>query len=222
MATVRTTLAVTGALMALAATPAAAVTFASSPALLDATFTAGAGSSTLTVTGTTFLFGTDFLLPPYSPFFVFAPSVLSLTATSTTPMTFTTNYTQQGYSGSFSIMSGSLNVLSGTFSHAILDVTVGSYSTASLLSAGNPVSFTSDVFDMAKIGLGEMALAFTSIKPTLGLGSGYGTSFDATASAQFASEVPEPATWAMLIFGFGLVGFAARRRRNDGLVRISA
>lgn len=26
--------------------------------------------------------------------------------------------------------------------------------------------------------------------------------------------VPEPATWAMMIGGFGLVGFAARRRRN--------
>ncbi len=32
-------------------------------------------------------------------------------------------------------------------------------------------------------------------------------SFSATAAA-----VPEPATWAMLIAGFGLVGFAARRR----------
>lgn len=29
----------------------------------------------------------------------------------------------------------------------------------------------------------------------------------------FASAVPEPATWAMLITGFGLVGAAARRRR---------
>jgi hypothetical protein len=29
----------------------------------------------------------------------------------------------------------------------------------------------------------------------------------------FISDVPEPATWAMLIAGFGLVGFAARRRR---------
>ena len=27
--------------------------------------------------------------------------------------------------------------------------------------------------------------------------------------------VPEPATWAMLITGFGLVGAAARRRRSD-------
>jgi hypothetical protein len=31
-----------------------------------------------------------------------------------------------------------------------------------------------------------------------------------------ASAVPEPATWAMLIAGFGLVGAAARRRRGVG------
>ncbi|MFZ4382319.1 MAG: PEPxxWA-CTERM sorting domain-containing protein, partial [Sandarakinorhabdus sp.] len=27
------------------------------------------------------------------------------------------------------------------------------------------------------------------------------------------TAVPEPATWAMLIVGFGMVGFAARRRK---------
>ena len=32
--------------------------------------------------------------------------------------------------------------------------------------------------------------------------------------------VPEPATWAMLLSGFGLVGFAARRRR--GMASVSA
>lgn len=30
----------------------------------------------------------------------------------------------------------------------------------------------------------------------------------------FRNVVPEPATWAMMIAGFGLVGFAARRRRD--------
>ena len=32
-----------------------------------------------------------------------------------------------------------------------------------------------------------------------------------------AGAVPEPATWAMLIAGFGLVGAAMRRRRRDGI-----
>ncbi|MFN7399415.1 MAG: PEPxxWA-CTERM sorting domain-containing protein, partial [Sandaracinobacter sp.] len=32
--------------------------------------------------------------------------------------------------------------------------------------------------------------------------------------------IPEPATWAMMIVGFGLVGFATRRRER--LARVSA
>jgi hypothetical protein len=32
-------------------------------------------------------------------------------------------------------------------------------------------------------------------------------------TTQFASDVPEPATWAMMIGGFGMVGGAMRRRR---------
>ena len=37
---------------------------------------------------------------------------------------------------------------------------------------------------------------------------------DATFSVSIAeAAVPEPATWAMLIIGFGTVGMAARRRR---------
>ena len=39
---------------------------------------------------------------------------------------------------------------------------------------------------------------------------------DATFSVTITeSAVPEPATWAMLIIGFGAVGFAARRRQGD-------
>jgi hypothetical protein len=37
----------------------------------------------------------------------------------------------------------------------------------------------------------------------------------------FFGGVPEPATWAMMIAGFGLVG-ASLRRRNSGLARLSA
>ena len=40
----------------------------------------------------------------------------------------------------------------------------------------------------------------------------YGTTSTATIYNQFAASVPEPATWAMMIGGFGLVGGAMRRR----------
>jgi hypothetical protein len=46
--------------------------------------------------------------------------------------------------------------------------------------------------------------------------SGNSLEFDNIA----ANAVPEPATWAMLISGFGLVGFAARRRRQ--MVQVAA
>ncbi len=34
--------------------------------------------------------------------------------------------------------------------------------------------------------------------------------------------IPEPATWGMMIAGFGLVGFAARRRRGTDMAKVSA
>jgi hypothetical protein len=46
----------------------------------------------------------------------------------------------------------------------------------------------------------------------------YGIRDNAGSNSPFflgqASNVPEPATWAMLIVGFGLVGFSARRRAS--------
>jgi len=39
----------------------------------------------------------------------------------------------------------------------------------------------------------------------------------AIGEVAFNGAIPEPATWAMMIAGFGLVGFAARRRREIGV-----
>jgi hypothetical protein len=41
-----------------------------------------------------------------------------------------------------------------------------------------------------------------------------------TGGIAFAA-VPEPATWAMLLLGFGAVGFTMRRRRRPALVQIA-
>ena len=45
-------------------------------------------------------------------------------------------------------------------------------------------------------------------------GQGDGDYDDLIILARFTSSVPEPATWLMMIMGFGLVGVASRRRRT--------
>ena len=47
---------------------------------------------------------------------------------------------------------------------------------------------------------------------TLNAGDGGGTF---SGNASFTQAVPEPATWAMMLFGFAGIGFAMRRRRGD-------
>ena len=44
----------------------------------------------------------------------------------------------------------------------------------------------------------------------------YSTSFQFDVAAPQTPAIPEPATWAMMIAGFGLVGAVARRRIEDG------
>jgi hypothetical protein len=39
---------------------------------------------------------------------------------------------------------------------------------------------------------------------------------NATFTPTATPGVPEPSTWAMMLIGFGAVGFAMRRRRNEG------
>jgi hypothetical protein len=51
-----------------------------------------------------------------------------------------------------------------------------------------------------------------------GLSGDAGRAAMPTFSASNVGNVPEPATWAMLIAGFGLVGAAARRRRQASVL----
>jgi hypothetical protein len=78
------------------------------------------------------------------------------------------------------------------------------------------VKFSSDIITNLPTALAsDFSYSLVSIAPPLGFASGDAlNSFKAGASGTFsAGFVPEPATWAMMITGLGLLGLAARRRR---------
>jgi hypothetical protein len=83
---------------------------------------------------------------------------------------------------------------------------------------GDLISYSSSFFNFNNVIDDNFAFSFTSVSPVAGL-TGTGAArrlraFTASSTATFGTSiVPEPATWAMLIVGFGMVGFASRRRR---------
>ncbi|TRW18264.1 PEPxxWA-CTERM sorting domain-containing protein [Glacieibacterium frigidum] len=137
--------------------------------------------------------------------------------------------------GSFSFTSASAvtfggatgtNFLTGTFSGsavtAQIDGTTANYGVAQPPAF---VTFTSDFLDFSQSTARDLAFAITGINPTVsagsfdgGVGSFAGTITGSFSADQFAGGglpvVPEPATWALMIGGFGMVGTAMRRRKS--------
>ena len=58
----------------------------------------------------------------------------------------------------------------------------------------------------------------SNVGGTVGRGGGDGASRPASVSQ---GAVPEPATWAMMIFGFGMIGLTMRRRNNLQVIHFS-
>jgi hypothetical protein len=83
----------------------------------------------------------------------------------------------------------------------------------------NPVGFgTSQQFDIYNVGGNTYDAGFFG-KATAGVAPAYYTYNDAVSVS--VSGVPEPATWAMLILGFGVTGWmlrSDRRKRVTGVV----
>jgi len=90
----------------------------------------------------------------------------------------------------------------------------GSYS-GDVTPTANPAVVNNDTSYLITGGTGKFAGAsgaFTATG-TLELASGLNINTQSLSGTITAPNIPEPATWAMLIAGFGLVGAAARRRR---------
>ncbi len=127
------------------------------------------------------------------------------------------NEISQEFAGTFAITSGAngtgINYLSGTFN----DVASGSGTaltmSASDVTVGESVSFTSDLITSLDSPRG-LSLAFVGLSPALALVNGTIAPFTAGISGNFsAAPVPEPSTAAAALGGLLLLGGALRRRR---------
>ena len=163
-----------------------------------------------------------------------------LSSTASPAQTFGVFTLQPGLAGGFSFLSTSAitiggtnyaagsNLLSGTFT----DVSVSGQTNASAAAyngstgGGSTILFTSDFVSFVPGSDFDMSISLTSLAPLLFANPGAALrSFQAYSTGSFSSDpaaivvggVPEPSVWAMLIAGFGLVGFQARRRRIAAL-----
>jgi hypothetical protein len=124
----------------------------------------------------------------------------------------------QAYMGSFSITSGAINYLSGTFTDSVFGSGTSLVLTASSASPGETVTFTSNEIPASALGSGfGVSFAFTDVHPaasTVGVGALRTLApFTSDISGDFsATPVPEPSTWVMLALGFAGLGYAAVRR----------
>ena len=97
-------------------------------------------------------------------------------------------------------------------------------------NASGPVtstfSFTSDFLDFSAVTAIDRAISLSAVTNAFSQHTGNNkalNSFRSTNSGAFSSEpapvnnftaaVPDASTWMMMIAGFGLVGFSARRRK---------
>ncbi len=169
------------------------------------------------------------------------PAVFSIDATVAdgTPASFNASagtFTQAGLNGSFSftysgadttlggihLVNGE-NLLSGVFNDAWIQGSGGSGSTNMTIGNGGSATFTSAVKDFGNVVAGSQEFALNMIaKPGFHATPGKALdSFRATGGGNFAAgSVPEPASWALMILGFGGVGALLRdkRRRQAALL----
>ncbi len=220
----RTVLAGATLALAVSSVPAAAVTtfrqFQQSNPLVENFVYTNAATSTFSGTYALGLSTPRFGVPP-----IFFPVTVTINASTTAPLMVMTSTTsaQPGWAGTITLTTTDPlvpggNLLTVTFAGGVAQFEndgTGNWSAALALAApsvpvvpgGSFIAYLTDYLPQKWIegsNQNNFAVSFSG-----------GETIDGpyAATGTFAAVVPEPATWAMLIAGFGLVGFAARRRR---------
>ena len=163
---------------------------------------------------------------------VFLASNFTLNATvadGTPALTLGPLATQSGVDGSFafiyagpttvidghSLVSGVTNLLSGVFADGRI-TGLGHTGAVNLSTLGGTLTYSSDLGTFG--GEDEFAFNLLDAQPGFSAAPGHSLSpFVANGGGNFSAGVPEPASWALLILGFGGIGAALRARRATRL-----
>ena len=117
------------------------------------------------------------------------------------------------------------NVLSANFTNGFVTANIGTATPQ--LSVNTPfgafTSVTSDFYADPRLTLTDMSITTSGASPLLALipaggGNQKLRNFQSSSTGTFdAAVVPEPASWALIISGFGLVGMSMRRRKRNAV-----
>jgi hypothetical protein len=156
-------------------------------------------------------------------------TTMSLAASSTQSVMMSGSVFQQsGWGGSVNFGNGP-NYLTVNFTGATLNVDSNGGS-ASLINTDptSTISYSSNFLTLPDFGTRSFSLAFTGLLPFFQIANnGFGSNFDSNIAGSFSGApdgegpggvIPEPATWAMLVIGFGLTGATMRRRNGRRVV----
>ena len=147
-----------------------------------------------------------------------SPTILTTNAATQSTITFGQDLTTDGaFNGSLDFS----NDLSGLYSVIVSSSTPGavldSLSLAGILGTSGSFSTTGTTNSLSLLvpftGAGDYRLSFGGTAPVNGAAVTGNLTFRVQA-------VPEPATWAMMLLGFGAVGFVIRRRGRPVLAQL--
>jgi hypothetical protein len=129
-----------------------------------------------------------------------------------------TGATINNFHGSGINLTHNSNLLSGVFTDAWIQGAGGSGSTNLATLNGGVAAYTSAYRSFAHVAPGSEEFAFNllSVSPAFGAKPGKAMkSFRANGGGNFsAAAVPEPATWGLMIVGFGGIGAVIRNNRR--------
>jgi hypothetical protein len=183
----------------------------------------------------------SYLEPSYAAL-AFLPAAFTIDATAAqgNPASFAAGpgtFTQTGLNGSFSfiytgptqtvgifnLVHNVTNLLSGVFTNAWIQGAGGSGSTNVTIGNGGTATYNSGIVDFSHVPAGSEEFAFNllNVSPAFGADLVHHkalNTFTANGGGNFhADAVPEPATWGLMIMGFGGIGALIRNRRRQAI-----